>query len=195
MGTGPSVVEFFSDGEYRQACFARGDFVYFNKVPTQQVSEMRIETDEPELPADFTGVFEPLELIHNDDGRLLLVAKVGFNADNNESMVSVYELDHNELKSEFMTRVTLRNFVSTSRTKSHVLFHLDEARSQSLVFNPFASEATVSKTIYKNVMKPSINDDIVFTEEAQYVEYHNLSKGQSDRVVIKDVGGASPEHC
>ena len=34
MGTGPSVVEFFSDGEYRQACFARGDFVYFNKVPT-----------------------------------------------------------------------------------------------------------------------------------------------------------------
>ena len=34
MGTGPSVVEFFSDGEYRQACIVRSDFVYFNKVPS-----------------------------------------------------------------------------------------------------------------------------------------------------------------
>jgi len=40
-------------------------------------------------------------------------------------------------------------------------------------------------------MKASINDDFVFTEEAQYVEYHDLVKGDSNKAKMKDVD----EHC
>ena len=40
-------------------------------------------------------------------------------------------------------------------------------------------------------MQTSINDDFLFTEEAQYVEYHDLSKGDSGKAKMKDVD----EHC
>ena len=40
-------------------------------------------------------------------------------------------------------------------------------------------------------MQASINDDFVFTEEAQYVEYHDLVKGESSKAKMKDVD----EHC
>lgn len=45
--------------------------------------------------------------------------------------------------------------------------------------------------MYKNLMRTSINDDFIFTDEAQYVEYHDLAKGESGKAKMKDVD----EHC
>ena len=52
-----------------------------------------------ELPAEYSNVFEPLELIHSG-GKLLLTAKIGANTDNNHSMIAVFELDHSAGKAE-----------------------------------------------------------------------------------------------
>ena len=51
-----------------------------------------------ELPAEYSNVFEPLELIFSD-GKLLLTAKIGTNADF-QSMISVFEIDFLNKKSE-----------------------------------------------------------------------------------------------
>ena len=60
-----------------------------------------------------------------------------------------------------------------------------------MAFNPQRDDKINSKKIYKNVMQASINDDFVFTEEAQYVEYHDLVKGESSKAKMKDVDA----HC
>ena len=72
-----------------------------------------------------------------------------------------------------------------------MLFHLDDKGAQSLAFDPKRDDKVNTKKVYKNVMQASINDDFVFTEEAQYVEYHDLIKGESNKAKMKDVD----EHC
>lgn len=153
----------------------------------------KLEDAESELPADFVGGFEPLQLIFSESGKLLLTAKVGTNADSNLSMIAVFDIDFSGLKSEFVSRATVKNFVGTSRTKSQVVFHVDAAHSQSFAFDPLKDKEPAKK-LYSNVMETSINDDFLFTEEAQFVEYHDLAKGTSDRTVIKDLGSTS-EGC
>lgn len=90
-----------------------------------------------------------------------------------------------------MNRATIGTFSSTSRTKSHVLFHVDAKKSSSFAFNPLGLEET-SNEIYKNILQASINDDFVFTEEAKYVEYLDLSKSLSKRTQIKSLNN---ENC
>ena len=137
-GEGHAAVEMFmvdSSGIY--SCFVRGDTVTVYKS-FAQVGSFRIEdqdSDAAELPAEFTGVFEPLELIFSED-KLLLTAKVAVNADNASSLLGVYNIDFANLKSEFVGRSTVGSFASTTRTKSHVIFHVDEAKTQSYAFNP-----------------------------------------------------------
>jgi hypothetical protein len=82
-------------------------------------------------------------------------------------------------------------FKSTSRTKSNVVFHVDDQKTQSFTFNPFKDTEPSTKML-KNVMQTSINDDFLFTEEAQYVEYYNLATAKTDKVKIKD---ATSESC
>ena len=54
------------------------------------------------------------------------------------------------------------------------MFHVDENKTQSFTFNPFKDSEPSSKMM-KNVMQASVNDDFLFTEEAQYVEYYDLA--------------------
>jgi len=54
------------------------------------------------------------------------------------------------------------------------VFHVDENKTQSFSFNPFKDPEPSSKMM-KNVMQASVNDDFLFTEEAQYVEYYDLA--------------------
>ena len=82
-------------------------------------------------------------------------------------------------------------FKSTSRTKSNVVFHVDDQKTKSFTFNPF-KDAEPSTKILKNVMQASINDDFLFTEEAQYVEYYDLAQAKTEQVKIRD---ASSESC
>lgn len=67
----------------------------------------------------------------------MLTAKVAVNADNASSLLGVYNIDFANLKSEFVGRSTVGSFASTSRTRSNVIFHVDEAKTQSYAFNPF----------------------------------------------------------
>lgn len=71
-------------------------------------------------------------------------------------------------------KATVGAFSSTSRTKSNVVFHVDENKTQSFAFNPFKDSEPSSKMM-KNVMQASVNDDFLFTEEAQYVEHYDLA--------------------
>ena len=139
------------------------------------------------------AVFEPLQLIYVED-RLLLTAKVAVNADNASSLVSVYNIDYNNLKSELLGSQTISSgFAATSRTRSQVIFHADEAKSQSFAFDPTTQIAS-SSDVYKNMLAPSINDDFIFTDVAQYVEYLDLSKSSSKRTQVKGLDN-SDETC
>ena len=139
------------------------------------------------------AVFEPLQLIYVED-RLLLTAKVAVNADNASSLVSVYNIDYNNLKSELLGSQTISSgFAATSRTRSQVIFHADEAKSQSFAFDPSTQKAS-SSDVYKNMLAPSINDDFIFTDVAQYVEYLDLSKSSSQRTQVKGLDN-SDETC
>lgn len=71
------------------------------------------------------------------------------------------------------------------------MFHVDENKTQSFAFNPFKDSEPSSKMM-KNVMQASVNDDFLFTEEAQYVEYYDLALAKTDKVKIKD---ATSESC
>lgn len=96
-GEGKSVAEIFKADESIFSCFVRGDTVVVYKHYLQ-VGSFKIDNAlNLELPAEFSNVFEPLELIHND-GKLLLTAKVGSNGDNH-SMVAVFDLDFRSSKS------------------------------------------------------------------------------------------------
>ena len=190
-GDGPSAVEMFMVDSGIYSCFVRSDIVTVYKA-YQPVGSFRIE-DIAELPAEFTGVFEPLELMYSSDGKLLLTAKVGTTGDDNQSMISVFDIDYVGLKSEFVSRATIGNFASTSRTKSNVIFHVDEAKTQSFAFNPL-NQKEPSKDIYKNMLQASVNDDFIFTEVAQYVEYLDLAKSSSERTQLKGLD-LSQEGC
>ena len=88
------------------------------------------------------------------DEKLLLVAKVGVNpsSENGQSnMIATYEINFTELKSELTGQFTMGEFASTSRTKSNVIFHLDENNSQSVAYNP-QSHVEPSKELYKNML-------------------------------------------
>lgn len=178
-GSGASLVDMFiMDKVY--SCFVRGDTVTIFKEYLQ-VGQINIE-EVSDLPAEFTGVFEPLELLYNDD-KLRLTAKVG--TAEGKNFISVFDINFNELKAESVSQFEVGKFESTSRTKSHVLFHVDDKKSQSFAFDPFRESATPSKEIYKNLLQASINDDFIFTEEARYVEYLDLSRSTADRTQIK----------
>jgi hypothetical protein len=97
-GSGRSLVEMFKDSEGTYSCFVRGDNVIVYRG-TKQAAEFKIdEALALELPAEYSNVFEPLELIYSE-GQLLLTAKIGTNAEN-QSMISVFELDFKNNKSE-----------------------------------------------------------------------------------------------
>ena len=50
-----------------------------------------------ELPAEYNAVFEPLELIYSqEDGRLVLVARVGTSIDGLFSQIAVFGIDYIE---------------------------------------------------------------------------------------------------
>lgn len=76
----------------------------------------------------------------------------------------MFEIDVKEQKSELISSTELGSFVSTSRTKSHVIFHEDDEKAQSFSLNP--ATGIVNKKTYKNMMEPSYHDDFVITEEA-----------------------------
>ena len=137
-GDGPSVVEMFQIEATLFSCFVRGDIVTVYRE-SAYAGTFRIESDAAEVPVDFTGNFEPLELIFNQglEPKLLLTAKVGTDS-NGKNMISVFDIDFTELKSEFVSKATVGNFASTSRTKSNVIFHVDEAKAQSFAFNPLS---------------------------------------------------------
>jgi len=67
-------------------------------------------------------------------------------------MIAVFNLDFRSSKSSLLKSARVGPFTATSRTKSHVLFHVDNNRAQSFAFNPRLDEAPNSKKIYKNVM-------------------------------------------
>ena len=79
-GAGPSVLEMFHIGDGIFTVVVRGDIVTVFKQYLN-VGSFRIEEGLSDLPAAFTGVFEPLQLIYNGD-KLMLTAKVGTNEDN-----------------------------------------------------------------------------------------------------------------
>lgn len=91
-GEGPGAVEMFSVDSGIYSCFVRGDLVTVYKQYLQ-VGSFRIE-DVAELPAEFTGVFEPLELMFSGESKLLLTAKVGTTGDDNQNMISVFDIDY-----------------------------------------------------------------------------------------------------
>ena len=92
-GEGPSAVEMFMVDSGIYSCFVRGDLVTVYKQYLQ-VGSFRVE-DVAELPAEYTGAFEPLELIFSGDGKLLLTAKVGTSSgDDNQNMISVFDIDY-----------------------------------------------------------------------------------------------------
>ena len=103
-GSGHSTVEMFQNESQIFSCFVRGDTVYVYKQYLQVGSfNLGDQVSSNDFSADFSPMFEPLELIHNmDDGRLLLVAKTAVNADNASSMVSVFNIDYENLKSELV---------------------------------------------------------------------------------------------
>ena len=74
------------------SCFVRGDLVTVYKQYLM-VGSFHIE-DVAELPAEFTGVFEPLELMFSGESKLLLTAKVGTTGDDNQNMISVFDIDY-----------------------------------------------------------------------------------------------------
>lgn len=85
-------------------------------------------SDSVNYPVDFTAVFEPLQLIYTND-RLLLTAKAAENQDN-ASLLAVYQIDIVGLGAENIGGAQIQSpFTSTSRTRSHVIFHVDEAGS------------------------------------------------------------------
>lgn len=77
------------------SCFVRGNIVTIYKEYLQ-VGQFHID-EVSDLPADFTGVFEPLEILFSE-GKLRLTVKVG--AAEEKNLVSVFEIDYNELKAE-----------------------------------------------------------------------------------------------
>ena len=98
MGTGRSLVEMFITNNTIYSCFVRGDSVVVYRH-TKLEAEFKIDDALTlELPAEYSNVFEPLELIFSD-GKLLLTAKIGTNADN-QSMISIFEIDFLNKKSE-----------------------------------------------------------------------------------------------
>lgn len=86
------------------------------------------------------------------------------------------------------------SFASTTRTKSHVIFHVDEAKTQSYAFNPLTQKRPTSADIYKNMLQASVNDDFIFTDVALDVEYLDLSKSSSDRHKVTGLDNSS-ETC
>ena len=98
-GEGHSVVEMWREGDSFYSCFVRGNIVTVYKAHNQ-IAQFRInDALSLELPAEFSNVFEHLELIHTG-GKLLLTTKIGTNADNNNGMIAVFELDHSTGKAE-----------------------------------------------------------------------------------------------
>ena len=71
---------------------------------------------------------------------------------------------------------------------------MDEAKTQSFAFNPLLQEEPSSE-IYKNMLQASVNDDYVFTEEAQYVEYLDLAKSASARHQVTGIDMSSDPSC
>lgn len=129
-GQGPSLVEMLAEDSGIFSCIVRGDIVTVFK---QYLQVGQFHIDQPsDLPAEFTSVFEPLQLIFND-GKLLLTVKVGTDA-SGHNMLSVFDIDYQGLKSEVHTRATTGPFESTSRTKNHVIFHKDDGKA--FAFNP-----------------------------------------------------------
>ena len=114
-GSGHSTVEMFQNDENQiYSCFVRADTVYVYKQYLQ-VGSFNVGGDQVSsndyFSADFSPMFEPLELIHSmdDDGRLLLVAKTALNAaDNASSIVSVFNIDYDNLKSELVGTATIK---------------------------------------------------------------------------------------
>ena len=114
-----------------------------------------------DLPAEFNAVFEPLELIFNpEDGRLVLIAKVGTSIDGKKAQVAFFSIDYTELFSEMTSSYSLMNFEGTYRTKSHVILNLPDGETH-LALDPFSAQEP-NVEIYNQILTPSINDDFLF---------------------------------
>jgi len=96
-GEGHSVVEMWREGGSFYSCFVRGNIVTVYKKYGQVARFSIADSLNLELPAEYSNVFEPLELIHTvtekDEQKLLLTVRIGTNADN-QAMVAVFEIDH-----------------------------------------------------------------------------------------------------
>ena len=142
-----------------------------------------------DLPAEFNAVFEPLELIFNpEDGRLVLVAKVGTSIDGQKAQVAFFSIDYTELFAEMTTSYSLMNFADTYRTKSHVILNLPDGDTH-LVLDPFSTQEP-NIELYNRILAPSINDDFLFDFKASMVSTTDLSAGR-DRQPFMGV----PEGC
>ena len=143
------------------------------------------------LPAECNAGVEALELIFNpEDGRLVLVAKVGTSIDGQKAQVAFFSIDYTELFAEMTSSYSLMNFADTYRTKSHVILNLPDGETH-LVLDPFSAQEP-NIELYNRILAPSINDDFLFDFKASMVSATDLSAGRDRQPLVGVPEGQRP---